>query len=120
MKKSIVKRYISILLVLIIIFNCCISASAFQEGETRVQVNNWGVEVYISKTAIIYIGAGISIGGVWVPEPVVSKVLATAGVVVTMCPGGIVLEYHYGWMAFKLFNPVGIMTLPYPTKFRWQ
>lgn len=120
MKKSIVKRFISILLVLVMVFTCCISASAYQEGETRVQVNNWGVEVYLSKSTVQLIGGGVSLGGIWIPEPVVSKVLASAGVVVSMCPGGIVLEYHYKWMALKLLNPFGRITLAAPTKFRWQ
>lgn len=74
MKKSIVKRFISILLVLVMVFTCCISASAYQEGETKVQVNNWGVEVYLSKSTVQCLGVGISVGGIWVPEPIVSKI----------------------------------------------
>lgn len=38
------------------------------------------------------IGAGITIGCIWIPEPFVSKVLATVGAVISMSPGGVVFN----------------------------
>lgn len=118
MKKSIVKRFISILLVLVMVFTCCISASAYQEGVNKVQPQSWGIEVYLSKTAVTCIGDGISVGGVWVPHKIIASVLSTAGIIISKCPGGIVLEYKYS----SVLSQILLMhkPLPYPSKFRWQ
>ncbi|MDG2979036.1 hypothetical protein KNP65_03670 [Latilactobacillus curvatus] len=64
----------------------------FREGSNYVHVYWWGLRIGISKSTLHYIGAGVTIGGIWVPEPVVSKVLSTLGVVATLAPGGIVFN----------------------------
>lgn len=64
----------------------------FAEGKNDAKVYWWGVRIWLSKTTVNLIGAGVTIGGIWVPEPVVSKILATVGVVVGLCPGGIVFN----------------------------
>ncbi|WP_429976091.1 hypothetical protein [Enterococcus sp. DIV0086] len=64
----------------------------FSEGKNDAKVYWWGVRIWLSKTTVNLIGAGVTIGGIWVPEPVVSKVLATVGVVIGLCPGGIVFN----------------------------
>jgi hypothetical protein len=66
----------------------------FTEGVTKVEAHWWGISVYLSKTTVQAIGGGIAIGGIWIPEPVVSKVLATLGVVVALCPGGIAFDWY--------------------------
>lgn len=37
----------------------------------------------------------MAIGGIWIPEPLVTKILATLGVVIALCPGGIAFDYNY-------------------------
>lgn len=70
--------------------------STFKEGKNAVQLYWWGARVWLSKSSVNFIGAGITIGGIWVPEPFVSKILATVGVVIGLCPGGIVFNYTPG------------------------
>lgn len=67
-------------------------AASYKEGINQVKVYWWGVRVWLSKTTVNTIGAGITIGGIWIPEPFVSKVLATVGVVIGMSPGGVVFN----------------------------
>lgn len=64
----------------------------FREGSNYVHVYWWGLRIGLSKTTINYIGGGIAIGGIWVPEPIVSKILATLGVALGLAPGGIVFN----------------------------
>ena len=77
------------------------SRSKYREGITQVKVYWWGVRVWLSKTTISYIGGGIAIGGIWIPEPVVSKVVSSLGVVVSLVPGGIVFNTspHIAYLA---------------------
>lgn len=72
------------------------SISEYQEGENAIRFYWWGARIWLSKTTVNFIGAGITIGGVWVPEPIVSKILSTVGVVIGLCPGGIVFNYTPG------------------------
>lgn len=64
----------------------------FREGSNYVHVYWWGLRIGLSKTTINYIGGGVAIGGIWVPEPIVSKILATLGVAMGLAPGGIVFN----------------------------
>ena len=75
--------------------NSQISSRAYTEGVTKIEFHWWGARIYLSKTTVNLIGGGVTIGGIWVPEPIVSKILATLGVVVAFCPGGIVFDYNY-------------------------
>jgi len=67
-------------------------AASYKEGINQVKVYWWGVRVWLSKTTVNTIGAGITIGGIWIPEPFVSKVLATVGAVIGISPGGVVFN----------------------------
>ena len=121
MKKLAFKKFVSVILVLtVIISSCFVNVDAYQEGKNDVVRNNWGIEIYLSKGTVNKIGEGVSIGGSFVPGDVVSKVLAVAGFAVSCCPGGIVLEYHYGWLVFKALCPIARQTILQPTGFRWQ
>lgn len=71
-------------------------SSGFQEGENAIRFYWWGARIWLSKTTVNAIGGGVAIGGIWVPEPLVSKILATVGVVIGLCPGGIVFNYTPG------------------------
>ncbi len=71
----------------------------FQEGRTSISYFWWGVRIHLSKTTVQTIGAGVGIAGVWVPEPVVSKILATLGIAATMIPGGVWADYSYAALA---------------------
>ncbi|MFQ6324129.1 hypothetical protein [Lactococcus garvieae] len=64
----------------------------FREGSNYVHVYWWGLRIELSKITINYIGGGVAIGGIWVPEPIVSKILATLGVAIGLAPGGIVFN----------------------------
>lgn len=65
----------------------------YQNGINKVSVYWYGFRVYMSRTTLHALGAGTSIGGIWVPEPVVSKILATVGVVAALAPGGIKFNF---------------------------
>ena len=68
------------------------SEPQYNEGINQVQVYWWGVRVWLSGSTVRNIGQGVTIAGIWIPEPLVSKVLATAGVVLSVAPGGIVFN----------------------------
>lgn len=70
-----------------------LSRSKYHEGKTGVKLYWWGVRAWLSKSTLVSLGSGITIGGIWIPEPLVSKILATAGVVVALAPGGIAFNY---------------------------
>ncbi|SEI49027.1 hypothetical protein SAMN02910453_0524 [Lachnospiraceae bacterium A10] len=72
-----------------------LAKSRYKEGVTKVVVHWWGLSVYLSKSTIKAIGAGTTVAGIWMPEPVISKVLATLGVGVAFCPGGIAFDYDF-------------------------
>ena len=95
-------------------------ARSYNEGVTKIDFHWWGATIYLSKTTIHVIGAGVTIGGIWIPEPVVSKILSTLGVVVTLCPGGIAFDYNY--VAAGISNLVPGMSIFFPavSNMRWQ
>lgn len=64
----------------------------FREGSNYVHVYWWGLRIGISRTTLHAIGAGITIGTIWIPEPTITKVLATLGVLAGVSPGGIVFN----------------------------
>ena len=71
-----------------------IQAFAFKEGVTKVEAHWYGLRVWASRTTLGVVGGGVGIAGIWIPEPIVSKVVATIGIAVgTFAPGGIVFNY---------------------------
>ena len=66
------------------------------------------MKIFISQRTLQGIGAGVSIAGVWVPEPLVSKMASTLGIVVAVAPGGIWADFTYAQFALLPVNPVGI------------
>lgn len=64
-------------------------AARFKNGVNKIKVYWWGIRVWLSRNTVRAIGAGVTIAGIWIPEGVVSKVAATLGVVIALCPGGI-------------------------------
>lgn len=97
-----------------------VNARAYNEGVTKIEFHWWGASIYLSKTTIMTIGAGITIGGIWIPEGVVTKILATVGVVIALCPGGIAFDYNY--IAAGISNLVPGMSILFPavSNIRWQ
>ncbi|GAA0462958.1 hypothetical protein [Alkalibacillus silvisoli] len=67
----------------------------YTEGVNDIEIYWWGVRVYLSKSTVNTLAGGLAIGGIWIPEPLVSKVLATLGVIGTQVPGGIWFEASY-------------------------
>ena len=65
----------------------------FQEGRSGIEFHGTTVRLLMSKTTINRMGNGIAIGGIWVPEPVVSKILATGGVIAGAAPGGMYADF---------------------------
>ena len=61
----------------------------YKEGKDKVETHWYGLKVFLSKKTVRRIGTGATIGGIWIPEPIVSKVVATLGVVASTCPGGV-------------------------------
>lgn len=51
--------------------------------------------VYISKGTLQTLGGGLTLGGIWIPHPVISKVAASLGFVVSLAPNGIWFDYNY-------------------------
>ncbi len=64
----------------------------FREGSNYVHVYWWGLRIGLSKSTVNGIGTGVAIGGVWIPEPTVSKILASLGILAAASPGGIVFN----------------------------
>lgn len=52
----------------------------------------WGLRIGLSKNTVNNIGSGVTIAGIWIPHPVVKGVVATLGVIIGRCPGGIVFN----------------------------
>lgn len=92
----------------------------YSEGVTKIVFHWWGASIYLSKTTINLIGGGVAIGGIWVPEPVVSKVLATLGVIGTLCPGGIAFDYNYIAAGISSLVPGMSIFFPAVRNIRWQ
>ncbi|MCX7885114.1 MAG: hypothetical protein N2448_08815 [Caloramator sp.] len=95
-------------------------ATHYNEGITKIHFHWWGATIYLSKTTINVIGAGITIGGIWIPEPVVSKILSTLGVVVGLCPGGIAFDYNYITAGIGKLVPGMSIFFPAVSNIRWQ
>ncbi|TMU85063.1 hypothetical protein FGG79_14330 [Bacillus sp. BHET2] len=80
------------------------SIAAFKNGKTDADTYWWGVRIYLSQYTIRAIAGGITLGGIWVPEPLVTKILATLGVVAALCPGGI--QFDMNWLQIsQIPNP---------------
>lgn len=66
----------------------------FREGVTKVEPQWFGFRVWLSKDVVRGIGGGIGIGALWIPEPLVSKILASlGGAVAAFAPGGVVFNW---------------------------
>lgn len=90
------------------------------EGVTKMKLHWWGATIYLSKTTINRVGAGVAIGGIWIPEPVLSKVLSTLGVVASLVPGGIVFDYNYIAAGINQFVPGSSLVFSAVSNIRWQ
>lgn len=64
----------------------------FKNGSNYVHVYWWGLRIGLSKNTVNNIGSGVTIAGIWIPHPVVKGVVATLGVIIGRCPGGIVFN----------------------------
>lgn len=51
--------------------------------------------VWLNKGTVQGIGTGLTLGGIWIPEPIVSKVAASLGVGIALTPSGIWFDYNY-------------------------
>ena len=69
----------------------------------QIEFHGTTVRVLLSKTTINRVGAGVAIGGIWVPEPVISKILATVGVIAGVAPGGVYADYGISSIVFGAF-----------------
>lgn len=67
----------------------------FKQGVNKIEFHWWGMDVYLSKSTVVGIGAGVTIAGIWIPHPIVSKATSTLGVVIGLCPGGIKFKFNY-------------------------
>lgn len=85
--------------------NPILSRANFKEGITKVEFHWWGLQVYASKSYINACGGAMSIGTVYIPEPVVTKIVATLGGVMGMCPGGIKFKYSFAKAGISVFVP---------------
>jgi hypothetical protein len=96
------------------------AVASFNEGVTKIDFHWWGATIYLSKTTINLIGAGVSVGGIWIPEPLVSKILSTLGVAVALCPGGIAFDYNYIKAGIGELIPGSKLIFPAVSNIRWQ
>ncbi len=94
-----------------------VTSRSYKEGVNKVEWYWWGARIYLSKTTVRWIGAGVTVGGIWVPEPVVSKILATIGAITAATvQGGIVFDANAALisMGFVVMNPMwGISNIHY-------
>lgn len=77
----------------------------YKEGVTKVTFHWWGTKIYIKKSHLRNAGKGLTVGGIWLPHKVLSKVAATGGVVLASAPGGIIINRTYvggfKWASFQ-------------------
>jgi len=67
---------------------------AFHEGITKVEAQWFGLRVWLSKWTLQAVGTGVGIGGTFVPEPLISKIVAAFGFAYAgLMPGGIVFNW---------------------------
>lgn len=97
-----------------------ISTRAFKEGVTKIEFHWWGATIYLSKSTINVIGGGVAIGGIWIPEPLVSKILSTLGVGIALCPGGIAFDYNYIAAGINVLIPGSQLIFSAVRNVRWQ
>ncbi|MDR1606691.1 MAG: hypothetical protein LBS41_06230 [Streptococcaceae bacterium] len=72
----------------------------FREGSNYVHLYWWGLRIGISRSTLMYVGGGVGIAGIWIPEPLISKIIATLGAVTALAPGGIVFNSTPGLANF--------------------
>lgn len=70
-------------------------ATKYKEGVNKVVTYWWGVDVYIKKSTIRLAGNGATVAGIWIPQPIIGKVLSTCGVAYSNAPGGIAFRYNF-------------------------
>lgn len=51
--------------------------------------------IWLDKGTVRNIGNGLTLGGIWIPHPIVKAVTASLGVVVSATPHGIWFDYNY-------------------------
>ena len=76
----------------------------FQEGRNGIEFHGTYVRVLLSKTTINRVGGGVTIAGVWIPEPLLSKILATGGAIAGLAPGGMYADYGIGSIVAGAFT----------------
>ena len=64
-------------------------------GVNAVQFFWWGMRIFLSADTVRVIGAGVAIAGIWIPLPVVNKVVATLGVAISLINRGIWFDTTY-------------------------
>lgn len=87
------------------------SASAVNGGVTKVETKWWGFEVYLSNADAVTATAGISLGGIWIPEPIISKAFASLGIVGAQALARDGRGIQFNWNA---------LSGPNLTSVRWQ
>lgn len=70
-------------------------AAKYKEGVNKIVYHWWGTSVYVSKTRINNIGAGVTIGGIWMPASLLKPIISSLGVVLGKVPGGIIFDRVY-------------------------
>ena len=74
---------------------------AFKEGVTKVEAQWFGLRVWLSKWTLQAVGTGVGIGGTFIPEPLISKIVAAFGFAYAgLMPGGIVFNWS------PIFTPI--------------
>lgn len=92
----------------------------YSDGVTKIEFHWWGATIYLSESTIESIGKGVTIGGIWIPHPIVSKILSTLGVVITSCPGGIAFDYNYILAGITSLVPGTKLLFSAISNIRWQ
>jgi hypothetical protein len=64
-------------------------------GKNHVEFHWNYARVWLSKGTIHNIGRGAAFAGIWIPEPIVSKVCASLGFVASLTPNGVWFDYNY-------------------------
>ncbi|WP_424980896.1 hypothetical protein [Microbacterium sp. S308A+] len=67
---------------------------AFREGVTKIEAQWFGFRVWLSKETVRAIGGGVGIGSLWIPEPLVTKILGSlGGAIAAFTPGEVVFNW---------------------------
>lgn len=99
--------------------NIFAAATTYHEGVTKCDMYWWGARIYLSKTVVNNLGNGIGFGMIWIPEAIVTKIIASIGFALALCPGGVIIDCNLWLAGWNFISPIDV-PLNACTFYGWQ